>query len=162
MFKQAVFFLLLHTLPIAGVFSSLPHLLRWLGQPEDMTRLLGPYLVALLPAVWIDAFYRRAHTHALLQRPRMDTALVSMPPSDEAFSISAVPLGSCMDPHALRPAPLARSPPHLMLIHTPLTPPPSSPPCCRPFNRILVAQHVTLPQMWISCLVVVQVGGWPG
>lgn len=29
----------------------------------------------------------------------------------------------------------------------------------RPFNRILVAQHVTMPQMWISCLVAVQVGG---
>lgn len=29
---------------------------------------------------------------------------------------------------------------------------------CRPFNRILVAQHVTMPQMWISCLVAVQVG----
>lgn len=28
----------------------------------------------------------------------------------------------------------------------------------RPFNRILVAQHVTMPQMWISCLVAVQVG----
>lgn len=28
----------------------------------------------------------------------------------------------------------------------------------RPFNRILVAQHVTMPQMWISCLVALQVG----
>ncbi len=25
-----------------------------------MTRLLGPYLLALLPAVWVDAFYRWA------------------------------------------------------------------------------------------------------
>jgi len=25
-----------------------------------VTRLLGPYLLALLPAVWVDAFYRWA------------------------------------------------------------------------------------------------------
>ncbi|PRW60882.1 MATE efflux family [Chlorella sorokiniana] len=83
MFKQAVFFLLLHTLPIAITFASLPALLKRLGQAEEVTRLLGPYLLALLPAVWVDAFYR-------------------------------------------------------------------------PFNRILVAQHVTMPQMWISCLVALQ------
>ncbi|KAL4431763.1 hypothetical protein ABPG77_002979 [Micractinium sp. CCAP 211/92] len=83
MFNQAVLFLLLHTIPIAAGFACLPSLLRRLGQPEELTSLLGPYLMALLPGVWVDAFFR-------------------------------------------------------------------------PFNRILVAQHVALPQMWISSAVAVQ------
>lgn len=49
---------MLHTVPIACVFASLPELLLRLGQPADVTRLLGPYLLALLPGVWIDAVYR--------------------------------------------------------------------------------------------------------
>lgn len=38
--------------------ASQPALLKRLGQAEEVTRLLGPYLMALLPAVWVDAFYR--------------------------------------------------------------------------------------------------------
>lgn len=58
MFKQAVLWLLAHTIPIAVVFVSLPAALRALGQPEDVCRLLGPYLIALLPGVWVEAFFR--------------------------------------------------------------------------------------------------------
>lgn len=58
MFKQAVLWLLVHTVPIAAVFACLPRLLCRLGQPQELTRLLGPYLLALLPGVWIDAFFR--------------------------------------------------------------------------------------------------------
>lgn len=57
-FRQAIFFLMLHTVPIAAVFAALPYVLTLLGQPPEVTRLLGPYLLALLPAVWIDAVYR--------------------------------------------------------------------------------------------------------
>ena len=38
--------------------ATQPALLKRLGQAEEVTRLLGPYLLALLPAVWVDAFYR--------------------------------------------------------------------------------------------------------
>lgn len=38
--------------------ATQPALLTRLGQAEEVTRLLGPYLLALLPAVWVDAFYR--------------------------------------------------------------------------------------------------------
>lgn len=38
--------------------ATQPALLKQLGQAEEVTRLLGPYLLALLPAVWVDAFYR--------------------------------------------------------------------------------------------------------
>lgn len=57
---QAVFCLLVHTLPMAALLLPLPALLRWLGQPEDVTRLVGPYLLALLPNLWIKAMYRCA------------------------------------------------------------------------------------------------------
>lgn len=58
MFWQAVLFLMLHTLPLAAVFASTPALLARLGQSPEIIRLLRPYLLALLPGVWVDAVYR--------------------------------------------------------------------------------------------------------
>jgi len=55
---QAVFCLLVHTLPMAALLLPLPTLLWWLGQPGDVTLLVGPYLLALLPNLWIKAIYR--------------------------------------------------------------------------------------------------------
>ena len=57
---QAVLFLGLHTVPIALAFLGLPDLLLRAGQPREVTRLLKPYLLALLPGVWVDAVYRCA------------------------------------------------------------------------------------------------------
>lgn len=56
--RQAVLFLLMHTIPVAVVFWYLPSVLTLLGQPEDLMRLTAPYLLALVPAVWTEAFYR--------------------------------------------------------------------------------------------------------
>lgn len=55
---QAVFCLLLHTLPMAALLLPLPALLSRLGQPADVTRMVGPYILALLPNLWIKAIYR--------------------------------------------------------------------------------------------------------
>lgn len=55
---QGVLFLWLHTIPIAALFGSTPHILHHFGQPENLTCMVGPYLWALMPAVWIDAIFR--------------------------------------------------------------------------------------------------------
>lgn len=39
-----------------------------------------------------------------------------------------------------------------MICHSPPPGPPVTLPC-RPLNRILIAQRITAPQMWVSCLV---------
>lgn len=59
-----------------------PALLKRLGQAEEVTRLLGPYLIALLPAVWVDAFYRCASvgswskvSHAMAACTLLDCAI---------------------------------------------------------------------------------------
>ncbi|GAB4814513.1 hypothetical protein N2152v2_001559 [Parachlorella kessleri] len=56
--QRATLFLLAHTLPITGFFLGLPHLLTAIGQPEELAQHVGRYLLTLLPAVWVDAFYR--------------------------------------------------------------------------------------------------------
>ena len=33
-------------------------MLRAIGHPEELARHVGRYLLALLPAVWVDALYR--------------------------------------------------------------------------------------------------------
>ena len=58
LWRQCVGWLLLHTLPVAAVFASVPAALACLGQPAELRALLRPYLLTLLPAVWTDAVYR--------------------------------------------------------------------------------------------------------
>lgn len=79
-FRQANLFLMMHTLPIAAAFAVLPWALERLGQPPGVTRLLGPYLLALLPAVLIDATYRCAAigwNHDAVHAPRSWAEILS-------------------------------------------------------------------------------------
>jgi Na+-driven multidrug efflux pump len=58
LFRQSVLFLMLHTIPIAGLFGGIAPLLLRMGQPKELVSLVSRYLWTLLPAVWIDAIYR--------------------------------------------------------------------------------------------------------
>ena len=49
---------MLHTIPIGGLFFTLPALLKRAGQEPELADLSGSYLMALFPAIWIDAIYR--------------------------------------------------------------------------------------------------------
>ena len=55
---QAVLWLMLHTIPIGGLFFTLPALLKRAGQEPELADMSGSYLMALFPAIWIDAIYR--------------------------------------------------------------------------------------------------------
>lgn len=46
------------SIPITGLFVSVPSLLAAAGQPAEMTVAVRAYLLALLPNLWLDAVAR--------------------------------------------------------------------------------------------------------
>lgn len=148
---QAVLFLMLHTVPIALVFASLPALLRRLGQSPDVCALLRPYLLALLPAVWIDAVFRWLGQLVFCRGASiMGSTGAQLGPAGRLcakrarcrLSAAAQSEGSWEG------RPCRRRRQALLPLGAPA-------PAAgrRPFNRILLAQHVTVPQMWIGLVV---------
>ncbi|PSC71055.1 MATE efflux family isoform A [Micractinium conductrix] len=78
-FQRATLFLMLHCLPIAAAFVSLPALLAALGQPAEVCALVRAYLLALLPNLFIDAVARPLNRILVAQRmtqPQMAVGLV--------------------------------------------------------------------------------------
>ena len=67
-FQRTVLFLLPHCGLISGAFVTLPSLLRALGQPPQLCSDVRLFILALLPALWLDALNRRAAAHKLPSR----------------------------------------------------------------------------------------------
>ncbi len=56
--QRTVLFLWLHCIAISGAMMLLPLGLQALGQDPALSRMVRTYLVALLPAVWLEALSR--------------------------------------------------------------------------------------------------------
>ncbi|EFJ52692.1 hypothetical protein VOLCADRAFT_115641 [Volvox carteri f. nagariensis] len=81
-FKRTLLFLWLHCLPITGVLLAAPHLLRYLSREHEMAVIAHKYILALIPAVWLDAMARPLNRILVAQRitkPQMVISLIIVP-----------------------------------------------------------------------------------
>ncbi|PNH12640.1 Multidrug and toxin extrusion protein 1 [Tetrabaena socialis] len=81
-FKRTLLFLWLHCLPITGLLLAAPHLLRYLSREEQLARMAHSYILALVPAVWLDALARPLNRVLVAQRitrPQMVISLAIVP-----------------------------------------------------------------------------------
>ncbi|KAG2492272.1 hypothetical protein HYH03_009512 [Edaphochlamys debaryana] len=82
LFKRTLLFLWLHCLPITGVLLGAPHVLRVLSRDEQLADQAHKYIVALIPAVWLDALARPLNRILVAQRiskPQMVVSLLVVP-----------------------------------------------------------------------------------
>ncbi|GLC34146.1 hypothetical protein PLESTB_000842400 [Pleodorina starrii] len=81
-FKRTLLFLWLHCLPITGVLLAAPRLLRYLSSEHELAVIAHKYILALIPAVWLDALARPLNRILVAQRitkPQMVISLLIVP-----------------------------------------------------------------------------------
>ncbi|GFR42578.1 hypothetical protein Agub_g3505, partial [Astrephomene gubernaculifera] len=81
-FKRTLLFLWLHCLPLTGVLLGAPGLLRLLSREEELAGRAHRYILALIPAVWLDAAARPLNRILVAQRitrPQMVISLLIVP-----------------------------------------------------------------------------------
>jgi multidrug resistance protein, MATE family len=76
-FQRTVLFLSAHMAPITAVVLSIPALCRFMGQPEDVVKLMMPYVLVSLPGVWLDAVDRPMNRMLIAQQISLPQMYIS-------------------------------------------------------------------------------------
>ncbi|GIL46250.1 hypothetical protein Vafri_3278 [Volvox africanus] len=81
-FKRTLLFLWLHCVPITCLLLGAPHLLRYLSREHMLAVIAHKYIMALIPAIWLDAMARPLNRILVAQRitkPQMVISLLIVP-----------------------------------------------------------------------------------
>eukprot|EP00198_Chlamydomonas_reinhardtii_P003377 XP_001692713.1 integral membrane protein [Chlamydomonas reinhardtii] len=81
-FRRTLLFLWLHCLPMTALMLAAPALLRLLSRDEQLAGMAHKYILALIPAIWLDALARPLNRILVAQRiskPQMVISLAIVP-----------------------------------------------------------------------------------